>query len=167
MHSKIPKRLFWSIFKCVYVCVCLQKQFLSLWVKRLQLFIYFPDRADCNFQFCNAEDETQMKDGYSKQTIDSRKKQTFPAESVVGISVSPASGYQTTHESESKATTKSDNCFLCLWGKIQELHDALWLKGELHSQIHGYSITATIAQTYTLWLNQKNRLCETSFVFLV
>ena len=45
--------------------------------------------------------------------------------------------------------TKGDNCFLCLRSKTPELHDALWLKEELHSQTHDYSIAAMVARTHT------------------
>ncbi len=63
---------FWSILKCVYVCVFASKSNFCL--HKLKYYRYiFPDRADCNFGFifCKAKDETQMKDGYSKQAIDS------------------------------------------------------------------------------------------------
>lgn len=72
-----------------------------------------------------------------------------PAESVVCLSVSPASGYQTTRESQSRVIYKKRQQFQCLRSKIPEFHDALWLKEGLHSQTHGYSIAAVIARMHT------------------
>jgi len=63
------------------------------------------------FKFCNAKDETEMKNGFSKQAIDSCKRQAFPAEKVVCLSVSAATGYQTTHDSERRSKSKRRQLF--------------------------------------------------------
>lgn len=139
----------WSISTCVYVCVCLQKPFfLSL---ELKYCIYiFPDGADWNFgfKFCNAEDEIQLIDGYSKQVIDSCKRQTFPRRECC-LSKCFSSKRISNHPWVSKQSyVKKRQLFQCLRSKIPEFHDALWLKEGLHSQTHGYSIAAVIARMH-------------------
>lgn len=118
MHTLIQCYHF-DLFLCecvsvsVSVYVCVSKSNFCLFELKYCSYI-FPDRADCSprLNFCNAKDETRMKDGYSKQAIDSCKRQTIPAERVVYLSVSPAGGYQTTHESECRPTYKTRQLFL-------------------------------------------------------
>lgn len=115
---------------CMYLCKCveLQNSFLSLQGKILLLHFSWQHRSWLRFKFCKAEGETRMKCGYSKQAIDSCKRQTFPAESVVSVFLHPVD-IKPPHEHECRLPYKRRlfNCF-CLKSEIPDLHDALWVK---------------------------------------
>lgn len=98
---------------CMYLCKCveLQNSFLSLQGKILLLHFSWQHRSWLRFKFCKAEGETRMKCGYSKQAIDSCKRQTFPAESVVSVFLHPVD-IKPPHEHECRLPYKRRQLFL-------------------------------------------------------
>ena len=136
----------------------------------------FPWRSRLQLEICNAEDEAQMKDGYFKQAIDSHTRQNFPAECVVGISVSPASRCWTSHGSECTPSYRMRQLFLserwntrvtrCSLAKGGSTFPDSWLFQCFGVCTHTHTRTHTHTHTHTHTQNKSKENWKTSYVKL-